>query len=175
MGHGDNEAAQNPFDRAMSRIGTGRFHYAAVAILGSYIRARAYVFHTARVGLANACDAVELLAIGYILPALTKKVPDWEKGSSPATHLLQTWLTLNFVRNFGICGFRWDVGGKPRLRLSERPNRYGLASKLYHSMCATWVGSGRRPCLLYSLALNAIFGGLSAVMPNVEGLVSLER
>ncbi len=50
-------------DEELERIGVGRFHYVAGAVCG----------------IANAADAVELLAIGYIIPQL-KDINDEMKG-----------------------------------------------------------------------------------------------
>ncbi len=51
-------------DEELEEIGVGRFHYIAGAVCG----------------LANAADAVELLAIGYIIPQL-KDITDEMKGA----------------------------------------------------------------------------------------------
>lgn len=77
-------------DECLDRIGTGRFHVIAVIICG----------------LGNAADAVELMSIGYIMPALAGGVSAGDKA------LLSASVFLGML-----------VGGLISGRLSDRLGR----------------------------------------------------
>ena len=90
---GDAAAATVPtlsVDECLDRIGTGRFHVIAVIICG----------------LGNAADAVELMSIGYIMPALAGGVSAGDKA------LLSASVFLGML-----------VGGLISGRLSDRLGR----------------------------------------------------
>ncbi|KAL6070224.1 Synaptic vesicle glycoprotein 2A [Balamuthia mandrillaris] len=93
---GDGEDEEDCFDKELERIGTGWFQYLAMSILG----------------LGNAADAVELLAIGYILPELPS-VSGTEKCQST---FLSAAVFMGMLVGGVACGLGSDrFGRKPCL------------------------------------------------------------
>lgn len=118
--------ALSPFDRELERIGDGWFHYKTIALLG----------------LGNASDAVELLAISYILPQIPS-VSSTEKGALSAAMFAGMFLGGMFT---GVLGDR--LGRKPCLLISLFINAsFGMASALAPNwillaMCRVMSGLG---------------------------------
>jgi len=100
------------FDHAVEQMGVGMFHVMAIGILG----------------IANASDAIELLAISYILP-LVPNVHDYQEG------IISASVFAGMLVGGVLCGFFSDK-------------------------------FGRKPCLVASVTINAIFGVASAFAPN---------
>ncbi|KNC48400.1 major facilitator superfamily transporter [Thecamonas trahens ATCC 50062] len=131
----------SPLDAAVERLGIGRFHKVAVAVLG----------------LANASDAVELLAIGYILPELNKAgakgfhVTDAQKG------FLSAAVFVGMLIGGLFCGLASDrVGRKAMLLWSLGINALaGLAS----AAAPSW------PLLLTARIISGI--GVGGSVPSV--------
>lgn len=112
------KSAMSSFDKHVEAIGVGPFHYKALAILG----------------IGNAADAVELLAIGYILPQLSESISDAQRG------LLSAAVFFGMLCGGLLCGLFSDA-------------------------------FGRKPSLVGSLLITAVFGALSAAAPTVEWLI----
>ena len=122
----EDEGPMTPLDVEVERIGVGKFHYVAVGVLG----------------LCNASDAVELLAIGYILPVLSSS------STSDGIHI--TDAQKGFLSAAVFVGML--VGGLVCGLLSDR--------------------MGRKSMLLASLGINALAGLSSSLMPNWPALLA---
>lgn len=128
-------------DEELEHLGIGKYHYVAGVICG----------------IANAADAVELLAIGYIIPQLKNISSEMQGAAVGCTGPVarkKVVLTL-FRRLAALCRF-FHVAGV-------------VSAAIFAGMliggCATGFLSdkyGRLPCLLVSLAVNCVFGAVSA-------------
>jgi MFS family permease len=109
-------------------------------------------------GFGNVADAVEILAIGYILTVYEEsegKLSSWESSTSLPSPPTLTWrmrLTCTAIGFLTAAVFAGMLGGG---------FLGGILGDIY----------GRKPVLLVNLAINAISAFLSAFSPSIYWLI----
>ena len=158
---GEHGAALVTVDECLERIGTGRFHVIAVIICG----------------LGNAADAVELMAIGYILPQMQHVGPADKAMLSAAVFLGMLVGGLVSGRVSDRLGRKTGMLTCVRARARGREMRAAVCLLLL--LCVR-VGLRREPRRSprsarrrgsRSMAVNAFFALLSAFMTTWYGLL----
>ena len=111
--------------------------------------------------MGNAADAVEIMCIGFIMTELD--VTQTDKGSSRLLFKLLRTITKPSCQSLPFLSFHSTefLSAAVFFGMFFGGIFCGLLSDRY----------GRRPCLLYSLALNTIAGLASCFVPNVKLLI----